>query len=119
MNKKKILVADDNLAILDAIEQILEAEDYEVETVVDGQTIQEVRKYMPDLVLLDIWMADVDGRDICKHLKSTEATKRIPIIIISADRQTRTIAKESGADDFIIKPFELDDLIAMVKKYTK
>jgi len=119
MSKKKILVADDDLAILDAIELILKDEGYKIEAVVNGQTIQKVREHMPDLILLDIWMSDADGRDICKHLKSTDATKHIPIIICSANRHTKLIAKEAGADDFILKPFELEDLIATVKKYTK
>ncbi len=118
-DSKKILVADDDSAILDVIQQILEMDGYEVKTTVDGETIKKMRKGLPDLLLLDIWMSGTDGRLICKQLKSQEITKHIPIIIISANKDTEGIAKEAGADDFLTKPFEMNDLLAKVKYYIK
>jgi DNA-binding response OmpR family regulator len=118
-NKKKILIADDDRAILDALKLMLEEVGYEVNTSSDGKTIQTVKKYYPDLLLLDIWMSGVDGRDICKELKAYELTKHIPIIMISANRDTETIAKESGADDFLTKPFGMNDLLSKVEKHSK
>jgi DNA-binding response OmpR family regulator len=115
--KKRILVADDNPAILDALKIMLEEEGYEVETTVDGATVLDMKKPLPDLLLLDIWMSGVDGRDVCKLLKSTTATKHIPIIMVSAAKDTEQIAKDSGADDFIAKPFQMDHLLATVAKY--
>jgi DNA-binding response OmpR family regulator len=117
MTKKKILVVDDNTAILDALKIMLEDEGYEVETTVDGATVKDIKDPLPDLVLLDIWMSGVDGRDVCRHLKSTPATKHIPVIMISAAKDTEQIAKGSGADDFISKPFQMDHLLAIVAKY--
>lgn len=116
-SKKKILVVDDNTAILDALKIMLEDEGYEVETTVDGATVKDMTEPLPDLLLLDIWMSGVDGRDVCRHLKSTPATKHIPIIMISAAKDTEQIAKDSGADDFISKPFQMEHLLAIVAKY--
>lgn len=115
---KKILVADDDPAILDSIKLILEEFGYEVDTTVDGETIYKMETEYPDLLLLDIWMSGQDGREICKYLKKEAHTKHIPIIMISANRDTAMIAKEAGADDFLAKPFEMDELIQKVEQYT-
>ena len=114
---KKILVVDDNPAILDALKIMLEEEGYEVETTVDGATLKDLKEHLPDLLLLDIWMSGVDGRDICKVLKSSAATKQIPVIMISAAKDIEQIAKDSGADDFISKPFQMANLLAIVAKH--
>ena len=115
--KKQILVADDNPAILDALKIMLEEEGYKVETTVDGATVKGLKEPLPDLLLLDIWMSGIDGRDICKLLKSSAATKHIPVIMVSATKDIEQIAKDSGADDFISKPFQMEQLLAMVAKY--
>ncbi len=115
---KKILIADDDPGILDALKIMLEEMGYIVETTTDGETVKKVYTHLPDLILLDIWMSGMDGRDICKKLKSQEKTKNIPIIMVSANRDTEKIAKEAGADDFVAKPFEMDDLLDMISKYT-
>jgi DNA-binding response OmpR family regulator len=117
--KKKILVADDNPAILDALKIMLEEEGYEVETTVDGATAQDIREPLPDLLLLDIWMSGIDGRNVCKLLKSNSATKHIPVILISATKDIEQIAKDSGADDCISKPFQMEHLLAVVAKHIK
>ena len=118
-NKKKILVADDDTAILHVMTLMLEDDGYEVTSTLDGETVQKVQNELPDLVLLDIWMSGIDGREICKQLKSQKNTKHIPIIMISANKDTRDIAKKAGADDFVAKPFEMQELLAKVEKYTK
>jgi CheY-like chemotaxis protein len=68
----------------------------------------------PDLLLLDIWMSGLDGREICKALKLQDHTKHIPIILVSANRDTEQIAHDAGADDFLNKPFDMDDLLRKV-----
>jgi DNA-binding response OmpR family regulator len=115
--KKKILIADDDHAILDAISLLLKEVGYDVKTTMDGKTIHDFNDYQPDLLLLDIWMTGWDGRDICKELKSGEKTKNTPIIMISANKDTARIAKEAGADDFISKPFELNILLAKIARH--
>ena len=116
--RKKILVADDDPAIVDAIQLMLELYDYEVSTTVDGETIYKMENEYPDLLLLDIWMSGQDGREICKYLKNKPLTKHIPIIMISASRDIIQSAKDSGADDFIAKPFQMDELLTKIEKYT-
>lgn len=114
---KKILVADDDPAIVDSLQLMLETMGYEVETTVNGETVKDLRKEFPDLLLLDIWMSGQDGRDICKYLKGKDDTRHIPIIMISANKDTAKIAREAGADDFVAKPFEMDELLSKVAKY--
>jgi CheY-like chemotaxis protein len=113
---KKIMVADDNPGILDAISIILEFEGYEVSCVANGNSILAMENGLPDLLLLDIWMSGVDGRDICKRLKQQPDTSHLPIVLVSASKDIASSAREAGADDFLAKPFEMDDLLTMVKK---
>lgn len=114
---KKILVADDDPAIVESTMLILEEFGYQVDSTVDGATIYKMERDFPDLLLLDIWMSGQDGREICKYLKKKELTKHIPIIMISASRDIAQSAKESGADDFIAKPFDMNVLLDKIAKY--
>jgi DNA-binding response OmpR family regulator len=116
---KRILIAEDDMGILEAMQIMLEDEGYEVTTTVDGQTVQAMHEELPDLLLLDIWLAGMDGAQICKQLKSQELTRHIPIILCSANAATQELAKNCGADDFIVKPFEMTDLLAKVDKHTR
>lgn len=115
--RRKILVADDDPAILDAIKMMLEFCDYEVETTADGTVISSLKKTKPQLLLLDIWMSGTDGREICKKLKAKEETRDIPVILISASRDIEKSTKEAGANDFLAKPFEMNDLLNKIEKY--
>lgn len=115
---KRILVADDDPAIVDCIQLILEDEGYDVETTLDGALVGKLIEKKPHVLLLDIWMSGYDGRDICKKLKANNSTKGIPVILISANKDTEKISMEAGADDFIGKPFEIDELLEKVKKYS-
>jgi DNA-binding response OmpR family regulator len=117
MNKKKIMIAEDDTGIIEAMQIMLEDAGYVVTTTIDGQTVREMEKELPDVLLLDIWMSGTSGRDICKQLKTQDLTKHIPIIMCSANRDTEQIAREAGADDFLAKPFEMKDLLAKVKKH--
>ena len=117
--KKKILIADDDPGILDAVMMFLEEFGYEVEITNDGGTLHEFRHGYPDLLLLDIWMSGWNGRDICMALKSQATTKNLPIILFSANKDTAKIAKEAGADDFLAKPFDMDELLAKIAYYLK
>lgn len=117
MNKKRILIADDDPAIIDALEFMLTEAGYAVDTTIDGSTIAKMFDDKPDLLILDIWMSGMNGSDICKALKAQSQTQRIPIIMVSANKDTRDIAHNAGADDFLEKPFEMKDLLNKVKKY--
>ncbi len=115
--KTKILVADDDPAILDAIKMMLEFCDYDVDTIDDGAVIKILRQKKPKLLLLDIWMSGIDGRDICKKLKGLKETRDIPVILISASRDIERSSREAGANDFIAKPFEMNELLTKIEKY--
>jgi DNA-binding response OmpR family regulator len=115
--KKKVLVIDDDPGILDALQIMLEESGYDVEASQDGVILQNGLLPLPDVILLDIWMSGVNGRDVCKHLKSQRETRAIPVIMMSANKDTAEIAEESGADDFITKPFQMKDLLAILAKY--
>lgn len=114
---KKILVADDDPAIVESTTLVLEEFGYQTTSTVNGETIYRMEKDFPDLLLLDIWMSGQDGREICKYLKTNKLTKNIPIIMISASSDIAQSAKEAGADDFITKPFDINTLLDKVSKH--
>ena len=114
---KKILVADDDQGIIDVMQILLEDDGYEVITTLDGKKVKVLCQQKPDLVFLDIWMSGVDGKIICQELKADASTRNIPVVMFSANRDTKEIALECGADDFILKPFEISDLLALAHKY--
>lgn len=111
----KILIVDDDDGILDALSLILEEEGYEVDTLVKGlEVLTKVKKTQPDLILLDMLLSGNDGRHICKSLKADTKTKKIPILMISAHPNAKISAFESGADDFLPKPFEREELLKKI-----
>lgn len=114
---KKVLIVDDDYSIVDVVEIILKDAGFEVINTTQGsEAILLALKEKPDLILLDILMSGFDGREITKKLKRNGRTKNIPVIIMSANKFTKEIAKQIGADDFILKPFEMSDLLAKVRK---
>lgn len=117
---KKILIAEDDKAIVEVVKIILDETGYTTLTIKDGESvIKIVKEKNPDLILLDIWLSGEDGGEIAKVLKSKEETKNTPIIIISANNETEQIAKDAGADGFLKKPFDINDLLEIVKKHLK
>ena len=115
--RKRILIADDDPGIGQMLHEMLSDAGYEVEVQGDGQAVQQMAEPFPDLLFLDIRLSGSDGRTICRQLKSQEATHRLPIIMLSAHKDTQQIAREAGADDFLAKPFEMADLLALAAKY--
>ncbi len=115
--KKKIAIVDDDPSIVDVLTLILEDAGYEVISTTESSNVSRLIKTDPSLLLLDIWMPGLNGKEICKNLKSEASTKKLPIIFISASRDTRDIATESGADGYICKPFEMDDLLIKIAMY--
>ena len=113
----KILVADDDTGIVDAMKILLEGEGHDVIITTDGNNIEQMYGHKPDLVFLDIWMSGINGNVVCQRLKENSETSHIPIVMFSANRDTEQIALQSGANDFLSKPFEIKDLIAMVNKH--
>jgi DNA-binding response OmpR family regulator len=114
---KRILVADDDPGIGDMLQLMLEEAGYDVAILRDGHAVQQMQEPFPDLLFLDIRLSGTDGRTICRYLKSQEATRSLPIILLSASKDTRQMARDAGADDFLAKPFEMADLLALIAKY--
>ncbi len=114
--KKKILIADDDEAIVDSISIMLAAMGYEVIYTRDGSEVPNKILENPDLLLLDIWMSGLNGMDICKTLKADPKTCKLPVMMISASRQIMQSAMDCGADDFLAKPFEMSDLLDKIEK---
>ena len=117
--KKRILIVDDDLSILECLQIILEEAGYEVVALSDGGNVLiKIIEANPHLVLLDIWLSGgVDGREITRKLKSGKDTQHIPVILISALSNIERLVKNSYADEFVAKPFELDDVLQKVGKY--
>ena len=115
--QKRILIVDDDRAIGEVLQMMLEGAGYAVEILMDGRIAQQMAEPFPDLVFLDIRVSGTDGRTICHYLKSQPATRHLPIILISAHQDTKKIAWEAGADDFLEKPFQMEDILSLAAKY--
>lgn len=117
MSKVKVLVVDDEPAILDLVCQILLRSGYEVHTASDGDAAYKaIYDLMPDLVILDLMLPRMDGWEICRRIKSDEEVRSIPILMLTARREERDIVAglDLGADDYVKKPFSTAELRARV-----
>lgn len=113
---KQIFIADDDPGIVDAVQMMLDFYGYNTSFTYDGAELLHLKDNYPDLILLDIWMSGTDGRDVCRALKSSPELKHIPVIMISASKDINKSAYESGADDFLPKPFDMDQLIDRIEQ---
>ena len=116
---KRVFIADDDEAIVDATSLMLEVSGYEVAfTFNGGEVVKALEQNKPDLLLLDIWMSGIDGRNVCRDIKANPTTKDIPVLMISASRDIKDSALQSGADDFVAKPFDMKVLIEKIERLT-
>jgi len=113
-----ILIVDDEPTNVDVLSQELEEEGYNLLTAYDGEeALIKVQEHQPDLILLDVMMPKVDGFTVCRILKGSGKTVLIPVILLTALRghEDRVQGIEAGADDFISKPFDGDELLAKIR----
>ena len=111
----KVLIVDDDRDILTVLQILLTQNNYIVEGIFKWELINEtIEVFVPDLILLDISLVGADGRVICKQLKERADTKHIPIILFSANMNVEKNFMEYNANDFIAKPFEIDNLVKKV-----
>lgn len=114
---KTILVAEDDSAIIDALSLILGAEGYEVLTAKNKDQIFEQLEKNPDIILLDIRLSGSDGGEICTEIKQHKKLAQIPVLLMSANPDIESIAKEVGANGYIRKPFEMSQLLFELAGY--
>lgn len=120
MNKKKILIFDDDKVILEVISIIFEEGGYDVEiSETSHDIIQKVSAFQPDVILMDNWIPNIGGVEATKLLKSHEEYKNIPVIYVTANNDIVALAKSAQADDYVAKPFNLEDLEEKVAKHIK
>jgi DNA-binding response OmpR family regulator len=111
----KILVVDDDTDILSVMEMLLSMKGFEVQVTSKGEnTLPKTASFKPDLILLDVLISGHDGRVICKQLKSNKETSHIPVIMFSAHPGAAASIAEYGANDFIAKPFDVNNLMKKV-----
>ena len=116
----KVLIAEDDPHTRAGLEEILEAEGYEVYTAKDGKdALQLFRKESPDFICLDIMMPGTSGYDVCREIR--RADSNVPVIFISAKSEEidTVIGLELGADDFIVKPFGVKEVVARIRAVTR
>ena len=112
----KILIIDDEIDILEVVKIILKNHDFDVETLAKWENIPHtIQSYNPDLILLDVSLGGADGREICKELKSSEATEKIPIILFSANYDLVNNLKGCKANAVMTKPFETSQLLSIIE----
>jgi len=115
MRRKRILIVDDDVAIIKFVRASLEANYYEPLVAMDGaEALRAVEREMPDLVILDIMMPKVDGVEVCRQLREWS---QIPIIMLTAkgDEEDKVKCLDLGADDYINKPFSIKELLSRVR----
>lgn len=116
--KGRVLVVEDESTIAKTIRLALEAEGFEVRLAGDGlEALKEVRKDAPDIIILDVMLPKFDGFKVCRLLKFDKATGHIPIILSSARNSDADLerGRKAGADEYIVKPFDLERLVEIVK----
>lgn len=117
-----ILIVDDNPAGLDVIESFLAKSNYSLEFASNGsEAINKAKELVPDLILLDVMMPDIDGFAVCSNLRSHSVLAEVPIIMITAfeERSLQLKGLEAGADDFLYRPVNKEELRAKVKTITR
>jgi two-component system alkaline phosphatase synthesis response regulator PhoP len=120
MSPKKILVVDDEVDLVETVRFPLEMEGFDVLVSYNGEdALNQARKEKPDLIILDLMLPKLDGYKVCRLLKFDERYKHIPILMLTAKTQEKDkiLGKETGADEYITKPFEMDYLMEKVKAY--
>jgi two-component system response regulator MprA len=115
----KILVVDDERAVRESLRRALELEGYEIELAADGQEALQLLETngdaQPDAVILDVLMPGVDGLEVCRRLR--RSGNRVPVLMLTArdEIENRVAGLDAGADDYVTKPFALEELVARVR----
>jgi DNA-binding response OmpR family regulator len=116
MSKPKILVVEDDTDIRELLQYSLSREGCEVSVAADGRAaLQTAKRTVPDLVLLDLMLPGTDGLEVCRQLRADRATSGAAIIMVTAKGEESDVVLGLGADDYVLKPFKTNELLARVK----
>jgi two-component system response regulator MprA len=116
MSAMKILVVDDERAVRESLRRALELEGYQIDLAVDGrEALAVLEQAQPDMLILDVLMPGVDGLEVCRRLR--RAGNRLPVLMLTARDavENRVAGLDAGADDYVTKPFALEELLARVR----
>ena len=122
MENKKVLIVDDEQDIVETLRFMLESEGINCLVAYDGEEALNLAKSeLPGLMILDVMLPKINGYKICRLLKFDAKYKNIPILMVTARSQDedKAIGQETGADEYITKPFEINDVVMKVKQYLK
>ena len=115
---RKILLIDDDPDIITVLQLLLKKKGYEVAAASrESDIYTTAESFSPDLIVMDVLLSGLDGREICKRFKSTEKWKHIPIIMFSAHPGAQKNMKDFGADDFLPKPFQSEKLLQRIEAH--
>jgi CheY-like chemotaxis protein len=115
---KRVFVFDDNTDILELCTIILEDAGYDIKTSsTSNNIIEQVMAYTPDIIFMDNWLPDVGGIDATRALKAHESLKGIPVIYFSANNDVKSLADQAGADGYLSKPFDIEELEEIISRH--
>jgi two-component system, OmpR family, response regulator MprA len=115
---QKVLIIDDAENIIEVVRLGLKYEGFQVESASDGEHgITAAQRINPDLIILDLMLPDIDGVDVCQQLRANPTTRDIPILMLTAKDEVRDriVGLDAGADDYLTKPFDFDELVARIR----
>ena len=116
--QKKVFIFDDNTDILELCTFILEDAGYEIKTSsTSNNIIDQVSAYIPDIIFMDNWLPDVGGIEATRELKNHDQLKNIPVIYFSANNDVMALADQAGADGYLSKPFDIQELENIILKH--
>ena len=115
-----ILIVEDDPQVARLVALVLQRNGRDCQVVADGATaLARATELRPQLILADLTIKGMNGAALCSALKGQEETRSIPYIVVSGDRDIAEKARQCGADDYLVKPFEFPDLIRLVEKYAR
>lgn len=115
---KRVFVFDDNTDILELCTIILEDAGYDIKTSsTSNNIIEQVMAYTPDIIFMDNWLPDVGGIDATRALKAHASLKDIPVIYFSANNDVKSLADQAGADGYLSKPFDIEELEGIINRH--
>jgi len=118
MKNNKILIVEDEESLLKLESILLSSKGYSVTGVMDGKAaLEEIKKNIPDLVLLDVMLPEMDGFEVCRRIKEESETAGIPVVMLTAKKSNQDIerGRQVGADAYITKPFKSTRVIELIQ----